>query len=86
MDVLNKGSTTPPTGIYGIADIANIYNEVAAAAKAAGNPNLRLYTNEYNVLRFSPSSVARPAWNPASASMPTGIATKSKRSETPAER
>ena len=32
--------------------MANIYNEVAAAVKAAG-ANTRLYTNEYNVLQYS---------------------------------
>lgn len=41
--------------IFGAAGIADIYNKAAVAAAAAGNPNLRLYTNEWNVLQFSTS-------------------------------
>ncbi|HEY7089538.1 MAG TPA: endo-1,4-beta-xylanase, partial [Tepidisphaeraceae bacterium] len=46
----------PATG-SGSFNLASVYNDMAAAAAAAGNPNLRLYLNEYNVLQFSPSSI-----------------------------
>ncbi len=54
LDVLNEALRTPPYWkIFGASGIAQIYNMAANAAAAAGNPNLRLYTNEYNVLQFS---------------------------------
>lgn len=54
LDVLNEALHQGPYwSIYGAAGVADIYNKVAQAAAAAGNPNLRLYTNEYNVLQFS---------------------------------
>ena len=54
LDVLNEALRTGPYWkIFGAAGIAQIYNMAANAAAAAGNPNLRLYTNEYNVLQFS---------------------------------
>ena len=54
LDVLNEALRTGPYWkIFGAAGIAQIYNLAANAAAAAGNPNLRLYVNEYNVLQFS---------------------------------
>ena len=44
-------------GVLGVQGVANIYAQVAAAVKAAG-ANTRLYTNEYNVLQFSPQSIS----------------------------
>ena len=68
MDVLNEALNNPSYwNIYGPGTgtttnsangIAGIYNDVAQAAAAAGNPNLRLYTNEFNVLHFSPSIIS----------------------------
>ena len=37
--------------IFGVDGIADIYHEAAEAAQAAGT-NVKLYTNEYNVLQF----------------------------------
>ncbi|MGN6370126.1 MAG: endo-1,4-beta-xylanase [Phycisphaerae bacterium] len=54
LDVLNEALRTPPYWkIFGPSGLAQIYNMAANAAAAAGNPKLRLYTNEYNVLQFS---------------------------------
>ncbi len=36
--------------IFGVNGIASIYSQVAQAASQAGNPKLKLFTNEYNVL------------------------------------
>ncbi|HEX3356819.1 MAG TPA: endo-1,4-beta-xylanase [Tepidisphaeraceae bacterium] len=68
MDVLNEALNNPAYwNIYGAGSgttnnsangIAGIYNEVAQAAAAAGNPNLKLYTNEFNVLQFSPATIS----------------------------
>jgi autotransporter-associated beta strand protein len=44
-------------GGLGVSGIANIYSQVEAAVQAAG-ANTRLYTNEYNVLQFSPQSIS----------------------------
>jgi GH35 family endo-1,4-beta-xylanase len=68
IDVLNEALNSPsywnifgngsdPNGTAAIDTIDNIYHQVAVAAAAAGNPNLKLDTNEYNVLQFSPSSI-----------------------------
>ncbi|HUO08394.1 MAG TPA: endo-1,4-beta-xylanase [Phycisphaerae bacterium] len=54
MDVLNEALRTAPYWkIFGASGVAQVYNNVAKAAAAAGNPNLRLYTNEYNVFTYS---------------------------------
>jgi endo-1,4-beta-xylanase len=54
MDILNEALRTGPYWqILGNSGVAAIYNQAATAAAAAGNPGLRLYTNEYNVLAFS---------------------------------
>jgi autotransporter-associated beta strand protein len=62
MDVLNEawhGQADQDNylGALGVQGIANIYAQVAAAVNAAG-ANTRLYTNEYNVLQFSPQSIS----------------------------
>ncbi len=41
----------------GVSGVANVYAQAAAAVAAAGS-NARLYTNEYNVLQFSPASIS----------------------------
>jgi GH35 family endo-1,4-beta-xylanase len=43
----------PTTAGASTLSIASIFNDVHSAAVAVGNPNLRLYLNEYNVLQFS---------------------------------
>jgi GH35 family endo-1,4-beta-xylanase len=48
----------PTTAGASSLSIASIFNDVHSAAVAAGNPNLRLYTNEFNVLQFSPNSIS----------------------------
>jgi endo-1,4-beta-xylanase len=54
LDGLNEALRTGPYwAIFGASGIAQIYNEAAKAAAAAGNPGLKIYTNEYNVLEFS---------------------------------
>jgi endo-1,4-beta-xylanase len=54
LDGLNEALRTGPYwAIFGAAGIAQIYNEAAKAAAAAGNPALKIDTNEYNVLEFS---------------------------------
>ena len=66
LDVLNEALNNPAywniynptTAGASTLSIASIYNDVAAAAAAAGNPNLKLDLNEYNVLQFSPSSIS----------------------------
>ncbi|HEY1922515.1 MAG TPA: endo-1,4-beta-xylanase, partial [Tepidisphaeraceae bacterium] len=45
------------SGDLGVAGVANVYAQAAAAVAAAGS-NARLYTNEYNVLQFSPASIS----------------------------
>lgn len=63
MDVLNEpfhdqGSLVnyiAPGGL-GVSGVANVYQQVANAVKSAG-ANTRLYTNEFNVLQFSPGSI-----------------------------
>jgi GH35 family endo-1,4-beta-xylanase len=58
VDVLNEALNAPTYwNIYGASGIASIYNQVLTAAAAAGNPNLRTLTNEYNVLQYSPLSI-----------------------------
>lgn len=58
VDVLNEPLNNPSYyNIYGASGIANIYNQVAAAAAAAGSTALA-FTNEYNVLQFSPASIS----------------------------
>jgi autotransporter-associated beta strand protein len=64
MDVLNEawhGQSAQDnyigSGALGVSGVANVYSQVATAAKAAG-ANTRLYTNEYNVLQFSPQSIS----------------------------
>jgi GH35 family endo-1,4-beta-xylanase len=47
----------PATAGASTLSIASIFNDVAAAATSAGNPNLRLYLNEFNVVQFSPASI-----------------------------
>src|SRR5262249_14147998 len=46
------GGTTP------IGSTDSICHRGAQDAAAAGNPNLKLLTNEYNVLQFSPQSIS----------------------------
>jgi GH35 family endo-1,4-beta-xylanase len=46
----------PATG-SGSFNLASVYNDMVAAATAAGNPNLRVMLNEFNVLQFSPASI-----------------------------
>jgi GH35 family endo-1,4-beta-xylanase len=66
IDVLNEALNSPsywnifPNGqpAPGINTIDTIYHQVAQAAAAAGNPNLKLFTNEFNVLQFSPQSIS----------------------------
>src|SRR5262249_15534558 len=69
MDVLNEGLNNPSywnifpngapvTGANPIDSIDTIFHQVAQAAAAAGNPNLKLLTNEYNVLQFSPQTIS----------------------------
>ena len=64
MDVLNEpwhGQAAQDnyigSGALGVSGVANVYAQVAAAVAAAG-ANTRLYTNEYNVLQFSPQSIS----------------------------
>jgi autotransporter-associated beta strand protein len=62
LDVLNEGwhgqsKQVNYLGALGISGVASIYAQVAAAVAAAG-ANTRLYTNEYNVLQFSPQSIS----------------------------
>jgi autotransporter-associated beta strand protein len=64
MDVLNEawhGQSAQDNYIgssdLGVSGVANVYSQVAAAVAAAG-ANTRLYTNEYNVLQFSPASIS----------------------------
>jgi autotransporter-associated beta strand protein len=64
MDVLNEpfhGQSAQDnyigSGALGVSGVANVYAQVAAAVSAAG-ANTRLYTNEYNVLQFSPQSIS----------------------------
>jgi fibronectin-binding autotransporter adhesin len=62
MDVFNEpfhGQSAQDNylGGLGVSGIANIYSQVEAAVQAAG-ANTRLYTNEYNVLQFSPQSIS----------------------------
>jgi autotransporter-associated beta strand protein len=45
------------SGDLGVSGVANVYAQAAAAVAAAGS-NARLYTNEYNVLQFSPASIS----------------------------
>jgi autotransporter-associated beta strand protein len=45
------------SGDLGVSGVANVYAQVAAAVAAAGS-SARLYTNEYNVLQFSPASIS----------------------------
>jgi len=56
MDVLNEGlhatTTDNYSASYGVSGIANIYNEVANAVKAAG-ANTQLYINDYDVIQGS---------------------------------
>jgi endo-1,4-beta-xylanase len=46
--------------IFGASGIASIYNSVAQAAKQAGNPGVKLFTNDYNVLS---NSATPPPYN-----------------------
>lgn len=58
VDVLNEPVNNPSyLNIYGPAGIAAIYNQVAAAASAAGSSAIA-FTNEYNVLQYSPASIS----------------------------
>jgi autotransporter-associated beta strand protein len=64
MDVLNEawhGQSAQDNyigaGALGVSGVAAVYAQVAAAVSAAG-ANTRLYTNEYNVLQFSPQSIS----------------------------
>ena len=62
LDVLNEpwnGQSAEDNylGLLGVQGVANVYAQVAAAVKSAG-ANTRLYTNEYNVLQFSPASIS----------------------------
>jgi autotransporter-associated beta strand protein len=53
IDVLNEALLTAPYWtVLGASGTANVYKQVATAAANAG-ANVRLYTNEYNVLQFS---------------------------------
>jgi MYXO-CTERM domain-containing protein len=44
-------------GALGVSGVANVYSQIATAVKNAG-ANTVLYTNEYNVLQFSPKSIS----------------------------
>lgn len=69
LDVLNEAMHNPSywniynptTAGASTLSIASIYNDAKTAANNAGNPNLRLYLNEYNVLQFSPNSLSSGA-------------------------
>ena len=53
IDVLNEAELTAPYWtVLGASGTANVYKQVATAAANAG-ANVKLYTNEYNVLQFS---------------------------------
>src|SRR5439155_21023440 len=59
LDGLNESLHQPAYwNVFGASGMADIYNEIATAAAAAGRPNLGVYLNEYNVLQFSPSSIS----------------------------
>jgi GH35 family endo-1,4-beta-xylanase len=64
MDVFNEPWHSQGTSLnylgssaLGVTGVANVYKQVAAAVAAAG-ANTRLYTNEYNVLQFSPKTIS----------------------------
>jgi autotransporter-associated beta strand protein len=62
MDVLNEawhGQADQDNylGALGYQGVANVYAQVASVAKSVGDTNMRLYTNEYNVLQNSPVSI-----------------------------
>jgi GH35 family endo-1,4-beta-xylanase len=44
-------------GALGVSGVASVYQQTAAAVNAVG-ANTRLYTNEFNVLQFSPQSIS----------------------------
>lgn len=57
LDVLNEELHSPTyQTVLGYSGVANIYNQIRTAAAQAGNPNLRIMTNEFNVLQFSPAT------------------------------
>jgi autotransporter-associated beta strand protein len=45
------------SGDLGVSGVASVYAQAAADVAAAGS-NARLYTNEYNVLQFSPKTIS----------------------------
>jgi autotransporter-associated beta strand protein len=62
LDVLNEpwhgqAYTDNYLGLLGVQGVANVYAAVAKAVSNAG-ANTLLYTNEYNVLQFSPASIS----------------------------
>jgi GH35 family endo-1,4-beta-xylanase len=64
VDGLNEALHSPTYWtIYGASGIASIYNQLLTAAAAAGNPNMRTVTNEFNVLQYSPATLTAPTTN-----------------------
>ncbi|MGD0390797.1 MAG: endo-1,4-beta-xylanase, partial [Tepidisphaeraceae bacterium] len=62
LDVLNEpwhgqAATDNYLGTLGVQGVANVYSAVATAVQNA-HANTLLYTNEYNVLQFSPQSIS----------------------------
>jgi GH35 family endo-1,4-beta-xylanase len=73
VDVLNEALHSPTYwNVYGASGMAKIFNQVLTAGAAAGNPNLKAMTNEFNVLQFSPATLTAPA--NLSSSNPNAIA------------
>ena len=68
LDVLNESLHQPGyLDVFGIEGIADIYAETAAAATRAGNEELRLFVNEFNVLQWSrrpPYATEDTPWDP----------------------
>ena len=64
VDGLNEELHSPTyQTIFGYSGLAKYYNQMLTAAAAAGNPNLRTMTNEFNVLQFSPATLTPPTTN-----------------------
>lgn len=62
VDVLNEALHSPTYwNIYGAGGLAKIFNQILTAGAAAGNPNLKAMTNEFNVLQYSPATLTAPA-------------------------
>jgi GH35 family endo-1,4-beta-xylanase len=61
VDVLNEALHSPTYWtVYGPSGLAQIFNQVLTAGAAAGNPNLKAMTNEFNVLQYSPATITPP--------------------------